>query len=53
MRFKQDRTISIVSDKFLEVIDSFTYLGCNISSTESDVNIHLRGAFNRFPDFFV
>ena len=39
MCFKQDRAISTLNGKPLKLIDLFTYLGSNISSTESDVNI--------------
>ena len=38
MCFKES-AISTVSGKPLELIDQFTYLGSNISSTESGVNI--------------
>ena len=40
MCFKQE-AISTLRDKPLELADQFTYLGNNISSTESDVNIRL------------
>ena len=39
--FKQEGAISTLSDYPLKLIDQFTYLGSNISSTESDVNKHL------------
>ena len=38
MSFKQDGAI-LVNGKPLKLVDHFTYLGCNISSTESDVII--------------
>ena len=38
--FKQEEAISTLSSKPLKLVDQFTYLGSNISSTESDVNIH-------------
>ncbi len=39
--FKQDDAISTLNDKPLKLVDHFTYLGSNISSTESDANIHV------------
>ena len=39
MCFKQDGDISTLDGKFLKLVDQFTYLVSNISSTESDVNI--------------
>ena len=39
--FKQEGAISTLSVKPLKLVDLFTYLGSNISSTESDVNIHI------------
>ena len=39
MCFEQEGAISILSGKTLKVVDQFTYLGIDISSTESDVNI--------------
>ena len=41
MGFKQERTVSALSDKCLQLRDEFTYLGSNISFTEIDVKIHL------------
>ena len=41
MGFKQERAISTLSGKPPKFIDQFTYLSNNISSTESDVNLHL------------
>ena len=46
---KQEYAISTLSGKPLKLVDPFTYLVRNISSTESDVNIHLtkkRAALN-------
>ena len=37
--------IATLNDKFLESKDQFTYLGSNISSTESDVNICIEKAW--------
>ena len=39
MCFNQDGVISEFNGKPLKLVDQFTYLGSNISSTESDVNI--------------
>ena len=50
--FKQIGTISSLSGKPLKLVHHFTYLGNNISSIESDVNIRLekaRNAINRLP----
>ena len=41
MCFNQDGTISSLNEKPLKLIDPFTYFGSNISSTESDLNIHI------------
>ena len=41
-----NKNIFILSGKRLELGKLFTYLGSNISSTESDVNIHLVKAWN-------
>ena len=46
MCFKQKGTIFPLRVKLLELVDLFPYLGCNISSTESDVNICLHKAWN-------
>ena len=40
MYFKQEKMIFILSGKILKWADQFTYLYSNISSTESNVNIH-------------
>ena len=39
--FKQEGTISILNDRPLKFVGKFTYIGSNISSPESDVNLHL------------
>ena len=39
MCFRQDDAISTLNNKPLELIDHFTYLGSNISSAKSDINI--------------
>ena len=41
MCFKQDGAISSLNIKPLKYVDLFIYLGSNIPSTESDVNIRL------------
>ena len=41
MCFKQEGAISTLSGKPLELVDHLIYLGSNISSTESDVNIRI------------
>ena len=44
MFFKQKRTISTLRSKPLKLVDQFTYLSSNISSTESDVKIRFAKA---------
>ena len=39
--FWQDGATFTLSSKLMKLVDLFTYVGNNISSTESDVNIHL------------
>ena len=39
MCFRQEGAISTLSGMPLKLVDKFTYLGSNISSTESDVSI--------------
>ena len=46
MCFKQKGAISTLNGKPLELVDQLTYLGSNISSTESDDNISLMKAWN-------
>ena len=41
MCFKQDGAISTFSSKLLKFADLFTYLGNNITSTESSVNVRI------------
>ena len=45
MCYKQDGQITSSSGKDLKKVDQFTYLGSNISSTESDVNIRIGKAW--------
>ena len=44
MCFKREGAISTVNGRPLELVNIFTYLGSNISSTESNVNIRLAKA---------
>ena len=44
MCFKQDGVISTLNSKPLKLIDEFIYLNSNISSTESNENIHIGNA---------
>ena len=39
MFFKQDSIISILNDNTMKLVEPFAYLGSNISSSESDLNI--------------
>ena len=41
MYFKQDDAIFWLNGKPLKLIDQFKFLGSNISSTQSNVNIHI------------
>ena len=41
MCFNQDSAISLLNGKSLKEVDQFIYLGCNISSTESNINIRI------------
>ena len=41
MCFNQEHAISLMDGKPLELVHQFTYIGSNISSTESDVNIRI------------
>ena len=45
MRFNQDGVISSLNGRPLKLVVQFIYFGCNISSTESDVNIYLGKAW--------
>ena len=46
MCFKQDGIIFILSGKPLKLVNYFKYLGSNISSTKSNINIHIGKAWN-------
>ena len=41
MSFKQADVISTLNGKDLKLVDYFTYLDYNISSTENEINIHI------------
>ena len=45
MSFKRERAISTQSERPLKLVGQFTYVGSNISSTESDFNIRLTKAW--------
>ena len=45
MSFKQDSTVSTLNGKTLKLEDHFTYLGGNITSTESDVTTRIGNAW--------
>ena len=44
--FKQDGAITTLNGNLLKLIDQFSYISNNISSTESDVNIYIRKTVN-------
>ena len=52
MCFKQG-AISILNGKPLKLVDQFTYISSNISSTESDVNIHIEKAWINIYDLSI
>ena len=41
MHFNQDSAISLSNGKLLKLVDPFTYLSSNISSTESAVKLYV------------
>ena len=45
MCFNQEGTMKTVAGKPLKLVDTFTYLGSNIASTEKDVNIRIGKAW--------
>ena len=45
MCFNQKGTISALNSGSLKLLDKFTYLGCRVSSTESDINTCLAKAW--------
>ena len=50
MCFKQDGAISTINDKPMKLEDWFTYLGSIISSTETNVTIHIGKALTAFNE---
>ena len=50
MRFYQDGAISLLNGK---LVDQFIYLSCNVSSTESDVNIRIGKAWTTIDRLFT
>ena len=48
MCLKQEEATSTLSRKLVTLVDQFTYLNSNISSTESNVNIRLGKSGNNF-----
>ena len=52
MYFEEKGVTSTVSSKPLK-LDKFTYLGSNISSTESNVNIHLVKVLNAIDSLLI
>ena len=51
MSFKQDGVSSTINGKPLKLVYQFTYLGCNILSTESDVSICIGKAWTAIIRF--
>ena len=47
MRLNHDGSICLQHDKSLKLVDQFVYVGSNISSTESVVNVHIGSAIYR------
>ena len=45
MCFNQRSDISTLNGSFLKLVDKFTYLGCSVSSTETDINTRLAKAW--------
>ena len=43
---KQDYAVSTISDQPLNLVEQYSYLGSNISSTEIDVNVRIRKAWS-------
>ena len=53
MCFKRDGAISTLNGKFLKLVDHFTYLGSNILSTESNVNIRIVEAWTAIDRLWI
>ena len=45
MCFNQTGNISTLNSSSLKLVDKFTYLGCNVSSTQTDINMRLTQAW--------
>ena len=53
--FKQKNRVHVsspVSGKPLKLVDQFIYFGCNISSTESDIDLHLVKTWNAMVGYW-
>ena len=53
MCFNERDDISTLNDRFLKLVDKFTYLGSNVSSTENDINTWLAKAWTAFDRLSV
>ena len=53
MFFKQEGANPTLRDKPLKLVDQFTYLGNNISSTESNVNIWIGETWSDFESLLI
>ena len=53
MCFAQDGAISTLNGKALKLVDQFMYLNSNISSTESDVIIHIGKVWTAIDRLFI
>ena len=51
--FKQDGTIFTSNGLPLKLVEQFTYLGSNISSSERDVSIRIRNAWTAIDSLFI
>ena len=53
MRFKQNGDFSSLDGKPLKLIDWFSHLGSNISSTEGDINIRIGKAWTAIDELQI
>ena len=53
MCFNQRGDISILNGRSLKLVDEFTDLGTNVSSTENDINMRLAGAWTAIDKLSV
>ena len=53
MCFNQASNISTLNGSSLKLVDKFTYLGSNVSSTETDINTRLAKAWTAFDRLSV